>query len=136
MFFLALATFATAASWRQLGIGPPNSVVPKTALDFVRKVGITGNVFNSYNFGGALIFSGIPTFINSRTPPYTDDFLRESFETENLVDMKKAFQLLDHYKVEWVILRPKVALVRALAESNRWDEVYSDKYSVVLVRHR
>jgi hypothetical protein len=137
MIFLMFAVLATAASWRQLNIGPPSSVVPKEALDFVRKAGIMGNVFNSYNFGGALIFSEIPAFIDSRTPPYTDDFLRQSYEIENLLDGEKsAFRLLDDYKVEWVIVRPKVALARALTESNLWDQVYSDKYAVVLVRHR
>ena len=132
--FLAGAILVTAASWRQIGIGPPNSVAPKAAMDFVKKAGITGNVFNSYNFGGYLIFKGIPTFIDGRQPPYTDNFLREYFDTVRLADSKRAFQLLDQYKVEWVLLLPTDPLAKALAESDQWNDVYSDKYAVVLVR--
>jgi hypothetical protein len=134
--FLAVAVLVTAASWRQIGIGPPHSVAPKAALDFVKNAGITGNVFNSYNFGGYLIFKGIPTFIDGRVPPYTDEFLKETFEAVELADKKSAFQLLDNYKVTWVLLLPRDPLARALAESDQWNEVYSDKYSVVIVRSR
>ena len=109
-------------------------MAPKAALDFVSKAGITGNVFNSYNFGGYLIFKGIPTFIDGRAPPYTDEFLKEAFDAVGLADMKSAFQLLDQYKVTWVLLLPRDPLAKALVESDQWNEVYSDKYSVVIVR--
>ena len=132
--FLAVAILVTAASWHRIEIGPPASVAPKAALDFVSKAGITGNVFNSYNFGGYLIFKGIPTFIDGRAPPYTDDFIQEYFDAVGLADMKSAFQLLDQYKVTWVLLLPRDPLAKALAESDQWNEVYSDKYSVVIVR--
>jgi hypothetical protein len=56
-------------------------------------------------------------------------------EAVNLVDINKAFQLLDEYKVNWVILHPTIEpLAVALARNKFWDEVYSDKYSVVFVR--
>ena len=134
--FLTMAALVTAASWRQMGIGPPDSVAPKAAMDFVRKAGITGNVFNNYNFGGYLIFRGIPTFIDGRQPPYTDNFLREYFDAVRLADIKSAFQLLDQYKVTWVLLLPTDPLAKALAESEQWNDAYLDKYSVVLVRSR
>ena len=131
---LAMAALATAYSWRYTNNGPDRSIAPKAAIDFVRQNGISGNVFNSYDFGGYLIFSGIPTFIDGRVTPYTDDFLRKYSEAVNLVDIEKAFLLLDEYKVTWVILRPKEPLAKALAQSAEWDEAYSDKYSVVFVR--
>jgi hypothetical protein len=134
---LAAAALATAFSWRTLNIGPPDFVAPKAAIDFVRRERISGNVFNSLTFGGYLIFSGIPDFIDSRTPPFKDDFLRQYVEAVNLVDINKAFQLLDEYKVSWIILRPTIEpLAKALARSALWDEAYSDKYSVVFVRRR
>ena len=134
--FLAMAVLVTAASWHQIEMGPPASAAPKAALDFVTKAGITGNVFNSYNFGGYLIFKGIPTFIDGRAPPYTDDFIREYFDAEGAADIKSSFRLLDRYKVTWVLLLPKDPLAKALTESDQWNEVYSDKYSVVIVRSR
>ena len=85
-------------------------------------------------FGGYLIFSGIPTFIDGRIPPYSDDFVRRTFEAIKLADIDDSFRLLDEYNVNWVILRPAEALTRALARSGFWNEVYSDKYAVVFVR--
>ena len=134
--FLAGAILVTAAFWRPIGFGPPNSVAPKAAVDFVEKAGITGNVFNSYNFGGYLIFKGIPTFIDGRVPPYTDKFLQEYYDTVKPGDSERAFRLLDRYKVEWVLLLPQEPLAKALAENNQWNNVYSDEYAVVFVRSR
>jgi hypothetical protein len=131
---LAVAVLATVSSWRYTNDGPPESVAPKGAIDFVRQNGISGNVFNSFDFGGYLIFSGIPTFIDGRTPPYTDDFLWKHAEAVNLVDINKAFRLLDDFKVSWVILRPAEPMAKALARSALWNEVYADKYSEVFVR--
>jgi len=132
--FLAVAIAATAASWHLTGIGPPDSAAPKAALDFVRNAGITGNVFNNYNFGGYLIFKGIPTFIDGRLPPHTDDFLKEYDDAVTLADIKNPFRLLDKYDVKWVLLLPSDPLVKALAASNLWNDVYSDKFAVVFVR--
>jgi hypothetical protein len=131
---LAVAVLATVTSWRYTNNGPPESIAPKGAIDFVRQNGISGNVFNSYDFGGYLIFSGIPTFIDGRVTPYTDDFLWKHAEAVNLVDINKAFRLLDDYKVSWVILRPTEPMAKALARSALWNEVYADKYSEVFVR--
>ena len=133
--FLVLASVVTAYSWQEINIGPPKSSSPNAAIDFVRTTGITGNVFNSFNFGGYLIFVGIPTFIDGRTPPFTDDFVRRYFNAVTLKDINDAFRLLDEYKVRWVLLEREEPLGKALVRSALWDEVYSDSYSVVLVRH-
>ena len=133
---LAVATLVTATCWHRIGVGPPDFVAPKAALDFVRKAGITGNVFNDYYFGGYLIFKGIPTFVDGRAPPFTEEFLREYSDTVSVTDKKSAFQLLDKYKVEWALLTPTDPLSKALAESDQWNDVYSDRDSVVFVRTR
>jgi hypothetical protein len=134
--FLMVAALVTAAAWRSIGVGPPNAVAPKAAIDFVSKAGVTGNVFNSYIFGGYLIFKGIPTFVDGRQPPYTDKFLREYSNTVTAADPKGALQLLDQYKVRWVLLQPTEPLVKVLSKSEQWNSIYSDKDAVVLVRSR
>jgi len=62
---------------------------------------------NSYAFGAYLIFSGIPTFVDGRALPFGDAFIQKSIETEDLVDISRAFEMLNDYKVNWVILPPK-----------------------------
>jgi len=129
MAIAALATVST--SWRS--IAPPKSIAPEEAIDFVKRTHITGNVFNSYGFGGYLIFSGIPTFIDGRGLT-GDDFLRKYSEAVNLIDIDKAFQMLDDYKISWILLQPVEPLSKAIARSAVWDKVYSDEYSIIFVR--
>ena len=132
----AMASLMTIYSWHQINDGPAKNITPKAAIDFVRSAGITGNVFNNYDFGGYLIFSGIPTFIDGRNAPYSDDFAQRYIETSGLVDINNAFQLLDEYKVNWAILLPNEPLAKALGQSARWHQAYLDKYSVVFVRRQ
>ena len=131
----ALAVVMTASTlWRQ-DIVPPKTNTPEAALEFVRSKNIAGNVFNDYLFGGYLIWSGIPTFIDGRAELFGDDFVRKYAETVAVADIDKAFAVLDDYKVSWVILEPKEPLAKAITRGP-WDEAYSDKYAVVFVRRQ
>jgi hypothetical protein len=130
---LAIAT--TASMWWRHDILPPKRNTPEAALDFVRSKNISGNVFNDYQFGGYLIWSGIPTFIDGRAELFGDDFVRQYSETDSIADFRKAFKVLDDYKVNWVILTPQDALTHAIT-TGPWDEVYSDKDAVVFVRRQ
>src|ERR1019366_3869605 len=51
------------------------------------KAANVGRVFNDYNFGGYLIYSGIPTFIDGRTELYGADFMLRYFRATQLKDM-------------------------------------------------
>ena len=129
---LAIAVLATVSSyWRN--IVPPKSIAPEEAVDFVKRTKITGNVFNSYNFGGYLIISDIPTFIDGRGPG-GEELLRKYANAINLLDIDSAFQILDDYQISWIILRPSEPFSKAIARSAAWDKVYSDEYSIVFVR--
>jgi hypothetical protein len=133
---MAIAALVTVSTWSRAGVSPPEAIAPKAAIDFVQRTNINGNVFNDYDFGGYLIFRGIPTFVDGRDLPFGDAFLRRYFEAVALVDINTTFELLDEYKVTWVVLRPKAPLALALARSGQWDEVYSDKSSIVLVQRK
>jgi len=129
----ALAIVMTASTWWRQDIAPPKANMPEAALDFVRSKNITGNVFNDYLFGGYLIWSGVPTFIDGRAELFGDDFVHAYAQTVTVADINKAFALLDDYKVNWVILEPKEPLAKAITRG-KWDEAYSDQYAVVFVR--
>jgi hypothetical protein len=133
---MAVAALITVSTWWRADVSPPEAIAPKGAIDFVQRANIIGNVFNDYDFGGYLIFRGIPTFVDGRALLFGDAFLHRYFDAVSLTDINDAFALLDEYKVTWVILRPKEPLALALARSALWDEAYSDKFSVVLVRRR
>ena len=131
---MAIAALITVWTWWRVNVTPPEAIAPKAAIDFVQRAKIIGNVFNAYDFGGYLIFLGIPTFVDGRALPFGDAFLHRYFDAVSLTDINSAFELLDEYKVTWVILHPKEPLALALARSALWDEAYSDKFSVVLAR--
>jgi hypothetical protein len=131
---LGLAALATVVPWWRGDIAPPRSIAPAAAIDFVRRNNITGNVFNDYNFGGFLLFSNIPTFVDGRALPFGDEFLHQYFEA--ILDSTKAFRLLDDYKISWVILLPSRPLVAAMVRSPAWEKVYTDDTSVVFVRRQ
>jgi hypothetical protein len=131
---LALAAAVTASTWWRSDIIPTTDA-PEAAIDFVRSRNITGNVFNDYLFGGYLIWSGIPTFIDGRAELFGDDFVRQYAEVVALADINQSFKVLDDYKVNWIILTPKQPLAKALTRGP-WDEVFSDKYAVVFLRRQ
>lgn len=134
VFCAVLASLTTLSLlWRE-DILPPKRMAPQAALDFARSAKLAGNVFNSYSFGGFLLFSDIPTFVDGRALPFGDAFLRRYFETVNLVDIDAAFRTLDEYKISWVILNPAEPLSKALSQSPHWNRAYADSYAVVFTR--
>jgi hypothetical protein len=131
MAFGALATLSLL--WRN-DVLPPKRMAPQAALDFARSAKIAGNVFNSYSFGGFLLFSDVPTFVDGRALPFGDALLRRYFETVNLVDIDAAFRTLDEYEISWAILNPAEPLTKALSQSPHWNSAYADNYAVVFTR--
>ena len=129
---VTVAALATVLPWWLRDVAPPKSIAPAAAIDFVRRSNIKGNVFNDYNFGGFLIWSHIPTFVDGRALPFGDDFLHKYFDA--LVDFDSAFQILNEYNIGWVILMPRLPLAKAIARYPSWVTVYSDEYSVIFER--
>jgi hypothetical protein len=129
-----LAVLATASIWRRNDIVPPASIAPAAAIDFVKRNNIAGNVFNNQQFGGYLIWSGIPVFIDGRLEVYGDAFVRKYAQTLALADVTKAYAVLDEYDIKWAILNPYEPLVGELAGNTAWDKAYADPNAVVFVR--
>jgi hypothetical protein len=117
-------------------IAPAEWMTPAAAVDYVRRAGFTGNVFNDYAFGGFLIVEGIPTFIDGRAELFSkSDTMRDYYAARECGDLGKAFALFEQYKIAWVILAPDAPLAKALALEARWERVFADKIAVVFVRH-
>ena len=110
---------------------PPSVITPAAALDYAISANITGRVFNDYNFGGYLIFRGIPTFIDGRVFPFGKEFVLEYLNAD---DSNKLDQLVDKYGVTWTLLRPKSSAVLHFDQSPHWRRVYADDVAVVHVR--
>jgi hypothetical protein len=113
---------------------PPEQFAPATALDYALKANVTGPVLNDFDFGGYLIFRGVPTFIDGRTLPFGKEFARNYFDAIALGAGDELERLADAYKVSWTLLRPRSAEALHFDHSPGWRRIYADDVAVVHVR--
>jgi len=122
------------ATWTMSSrIEPPARLTPEKAISAARLAGFKDNVFNSYEFGGYLIFKGIPTFIDGRFELYGNQFLRRYFDAMALTNADEAIQFLKQYDVHWALLRPNEPIAFIL-KANGWIQFYGDDSAIVLAR--
>jgi len=105
-------------------------VTPAAALAAAERMRLTGPVFNSEGFGGYLIFSGIPTFIDGRIELYGDTFLARYLEAEH-GNAATLVALLERHGITWTLLVPEEGAVQRLDNLQGWRRVYSDGHAVI-----
>jgi hypothetical protein len=120
----ALATTA----WPRGVIAGADRFTPAAALAAVGPGQIREPVFNDFNFGGFLIFSGIPPFIDGRADMYGDQFLRRYAKRDELPG------LLSQYHVTWTLLGVDHPDVPLLDHLPGWRRFYADSVAIVHVR--
>jgi hypothetical protein len=108
-------------------------VYPVTAVDYLEQSGLAGmNGYNSYNWGGYLIWRGVPVFVDGRADVYGDDFLfyyRRTFEIGE--DWQEPLNAFD---VAYVLMERDSPLSVVLLQAEGWQEAYSDDLARVFVR--
>lgn len=92
-------------------------------------------VFNAYNLGGVLIFSGIAPFIDGRADMYGDAFTLNAAKIEK-GDVRRFQAAVAEWGLRWAILHPDQALVRALDDDPSWRRIYADQYAVIFARRQ
>jgi hypothetical protein len=106
----------------------PSTYSPIAAIEAARAHGFGGQVFNSYNMGGYLMFVGIAPFFDGRLDMYGEPFLRRF---NSLPDLPR---LLADYRIGWTLFEPKDRHVAALDSLPDWQRLYADDLAVVHVR--
>lgn len=94
-----------------------------------------GEMFNSYNWGGYLIWSLYPhyrVFADGRTDLYGDEFLRRYLEVQ--LGRPGFEEALAEYDINLVLTYPDDALSLRLKCAGGWEEVYKDDVAVIWVR--
>ncbi len=117
------------------GIGIQKQFYPKQAIDFILRNHIKGNIYNSINFGGAVIFLGYPQvkdFIDTRLDP--ERFLLP--EVDQSMDSPSAFDcLLNKYKVSYALVETYLPVnYPRLLPAPEWHLVYFDDYALIYVK--
>jgi len=109
--------------------------VPVDAVSYIQTNRLPGPLFNSYNWGGYLIFKLWPdylVYIDGRTDLYDDAFIRRYLDVAVANDGWQ--QTLDDDGINLVLIENKSALDKFLRISPTWQEVYRDTVAVVYSR--
>jgi hypothetical protein len=94
-------------------------------------------MYNSYVFGGYLIYSFFPdpryrVFVDGRAIVGGEDYFVESLKVSELTPEWK--KILDKYKVAWMIVETNSVLTVFLFERPEWKLVYSDDVASIFVK--
>lgn len=128
--YLAVAASFTAFT----DLKPRDAIAPAKALEAIRASGLTGNVLNSDEFGGFLVFAGIKTFLDGRNDQlFRGQFLRDVLKSQKTDGDEILSRQLRQYNIGWTLLRPSDPRVQKLDADPCWKRLYEDPVAVVHV---
>lgn len=114
--------------------GPPSDALPVSALAFAQRAALKGPVFNDYNYGGALLLRGIPTFIDGRGELYDGPFTRRYLDALYLREGAQLAELLDNHRIGWTLLATRRPANLLLELMPGWRRVYRDEHATIFER--
>jgi hypothetical protein len=94
-------------------------------------------MYNQYGWGGYLAYRFYPqpnrrVFIFGEAALMGDSLLNQYEDVQTLRSDWK--QILDQYKVDYIVYNKGEALANVLATQSDWELVYQDKVAVIYVR--
>ena len=105
---------------------------PVQALSFMREKGLQGPLFNTYAWGGYLIWEGEKVFIDGRADLYGDRFLNLYVD---LIRGKIApYSTFDRHDIRRVLVKSDSPLATILRLDPGWEGVYQDDLASIFVR--
>ena len=110
-----------------------NDVAPIRAVEWMKQNHPAGPMFNSYNWGGYLLWAlpEEPVFVDGRTDVY-DEFLTEYV---TVMFVRPGWQdVLDRYGVRLVLTERDSFLAAMLATQPEWQLAYEDDQAMIWVR--
>ena len=105
--------------------------LPVQAVETIRSLQPTGRLFNSYNYGGYLVWAlpEYPVFIDGRTDLYDDEVINQWL---TVLRTDAGWEdVLDRWDIHLVLVEPGTALVDKLEQLD-WLVLYQDDLAVVL----
>jgi hypothetical protein len=110
-------------------------ILPIDAVTHLKSASLSGPIFNSYNWGGYLIFAlpDMPIFVDGRTDLYGDEFLTQDYR--KIATGESGWQTgLDRFGVNLVIMEKDSGLAQSLSATSGWKLDYEDDLAVVYTR--
>jgi len=100
---------------------------PTAALQFMQRQHINGRIFNQYGWGGYMEWNTpeLKPFIDGRADIFVyNGTFDEHF---NATMIKKPIEMLDKYRIDYVLLGSQQPLAYVLEHSPGWRPIYSDE---------
>lgn len=119
----------------QEAIKAEEAALPAKAVEFIQQNRPAGPLFNSYNWGGYLIFKlwpDYPVYIDGRTDLYDDAFIRRYLDTASGGEGWQ--QKLAEDGINLVLIESNSTLARLLKGDPAWETLYQDEMAMVFVR--
>jgi hypothetical protein len=128
------------------GSGPVKAIYPEKAIEFLHDSKLQGRMFNSYEYGGYLLWRLSPQikiFIDGRglEPKVFDDYQKLVMASTTWVNGRREYEaLLDEYDIDYVIqpiydgdgyIQP---LMKGLLSRPEWIPIYLDATVYILAR--
>jgi hypothetical protein len=108
---------------------------PLGALEYLQQNPIPRPMFDTYGFGGYLVYTGQKVFIDGRGDVYERGGVLSDYA--RITNIKPgALAILQSYGIRSCLLGPDEPLATLLAASPDWRRVYVDSVSVVYVNNR
>jgi len=107
--------------------------LPVAAVAFLKEAQPEGQLFNSYNWGGYLMWAlpEYPIFVDGRTDLYGDEIIGQWLQ---VVQRESGWeQVLDDWDARIILLEPSRPVVREL-EAKGWHLLYEDSLAMVYAR--
>jgi hypothetical protein len=108
--------------------------LPVAAANYLNTEKPTGKMFNSYNWGGYLMFAApaYPVFVDGRTDLYDDTLLTQWLRTVQGEDWRQTFA---QYDIKLVVIEQESPLAKLLRQEPGWKEAQPDQKSSVFVQN-
>lgn len=117
------------------GISPE---VPQKAVDFLETIEIQGNMYNSYDFGGYLIWRLYPkrkVFVDGRIDIYDPIFIRDFISEPSPTNW---YDAINYYDINYAIIQNKydfdVIGKWISLEPSKWVLIYFDEAASIYIR--
>lgn len=112
-----------------------NRIVPVMATDFIKQAGIDGRMFNSYRYGGYLLYRLYPqqrVFIDARADMY-DSRIHADYKTIFFARPKWR-SLVEHYRIDYFVFERNTPIAKVLSKDKDFSIVYRDSHNIIALR--
>ena len=109
---------------------------PVSAVEFLKKEKIAGNMFDNDEFGDYIIYAAWPkykVFFDGRSDMYGADMLKDYLK---VASTKPGWnEVLKKYHISWIIFNANSRLSLFLMQSDDWKLIYADEVANIFVKN-